>query len=343
MSTLTKFHQAAERTTQWACTILDKGAFGPARGIIGAHYKAPMALLAAGRTAESSQVLGHLKRHFFRDGNFHYGQDDPTPAPGTNYRNGWIAWGAHCLGCYDIAKVSLDFLETQIHPSRGGVVDIPMADPQQRALDVGATACVVNALLAGGRTDAAVRAAQMLRRVFDQASTAGTHILLREQWDGQRIEATAPDTGLPRSMLCISAEQPGQIYWYLGYAMRVLALLYRATGDKDWLTIGHRVGDFTLRCHDEIYACATNGKLAWGATEMYGVTGDERYLTLATRISDWLIATQDPSGVWVRRPQFDTVQAQPLPVSLDTSVERLFYMYDIPRALELYDTEVLTR
>lgn len=374
MASLSAFFQASARTTKWATGLLDAdGAFQGAATEIWAHYKAPVALLAAGHRAQADQVLGYLRRNFLRNGDFHYGAGDPTPAPGSNYRNGWIAWGAYQLGAHDISNSVLDFLESQIHPDRGGVLDFDTASTMHRMLDIGTTASVVNALLIAGRVEAATRAAQMFHRVFGPAAGADGRVLLRESWDGQKLEpgrlstvlkfmtmrdgcrvpqkwpalarvgsvlsrirqASKGQGGQLNGLLALELNQAGQIYWFLGFSMRALAQLFRATGDQAWLTLGHRVGDLVARCQPDIYACATSAKVAWGAAEMYAVSGERRYFDLSMRIADWLISTQEPRGIWLRRPQFESVEVQPLPISLDTSLERAVYMHEIPRALDL--------
>ncbi|ENZ77862.1 MAG: hypothetical protein AB1670_01075 [Pseudomonadota bacterium] len=374
MASLSAFSQAGARTSKWAIELLDaNGAFQGAATEIWAHYKAPIALLAAGHRAQADQVLGHLCRHFLRNGDFHYGAGDPTPAPGSNYRNGWIAWGAHQLGAYDVSGPVLDFLESQIHPERGGVLDFDTASTMHRMLDIGTTASVVNALLIAGRIEAATKAARMFHRVFGPAAGADGRVLLRESWDGQMLEperlstvlkfmtmrdgcrvpqewaalargrsvlsrirqASKGQGGQLNGLLAIELNRGGQIYWFLGFSMRVLAQLFRATGDQAWLTLGHRVGGLVGRCQPDIYNSATSAKVAWGAAEMYAVSGDRRYFDLSMRIADWLISTQEPGGIWLRRPQYERIEAQPLSVSLDTSLERVVYMYEIPRALGL--------
>jgi len=70
---------------------------------------------------------------------------------------------------------------------------------------------------------------------------------------------------------------------------------------------------------------------------MYAVTGDVRWRKLALDIATWLIEVQGDDGIWVRRPQFASSAAQPLPVSLDTSIERMYYMLEIPRAIASRD------
>ena len=64
---------------------------------------------------------------------------------------------------------------------------------------------------------------------------------------------------------------------------------------------------------------------------MYAVTGEERYRALAARVGRWLLEVQTPEGPWIRRPRYSTLAEQPLAVSLDTTLERGFFMLELAR------------
>jgi hypothetical protein len=116
-------------------------------------------------------------------------------------------------------------------------------------------------------------------------------------------------------------------------ALRIGAFLN--TGDAGFLDSAEHIHGWLMRADESLYTNVVNGKVAWGAAEMHGVTGLAHWRDLALRIGQWLLEQQGEDGIWVRRPQFATSAEQPTAVSLDTSLERMFYMVDIPRALAL--------
>jgi hypothetical protein len=328
------FRAAANRAAHWIDGRLGAdGAFIAARSSLLAHYKAPVALLAASRPAEAANALVHANREFLRGGSYRDGPVDGAPQKGATYRNGWLGWGAHQLGAFDVARVVLDHIERSLHPSWGGAPDNALTPAEQREFDVGSTCSAINALLAGGRTEAAVRAGSFLAALYAEQKDSVARLLLRRTPAGDYITPEAGPLSGPAETYAIDFRRTGQIYWYFGFSMRVFARLFLATGDSKWLAAGDIVVTLLQRCNPEYLETITNGKVAWGAADLYAATGDGRFRQLAVKVAGWMITSQDADGVWVRKPQYRGSSDQPLPVSLDTSLERLFYMYDIPRAL----------
>lgn len=327
----TRYDAAAARTANWACDLLAPAGFRGCPDDVIAYYKAPVGLLLTGHGDAAACALRVAERLFYRDGDFHA----PVSSPGRSYRNGWLAWGAHLLGAYELSEPTLDRLEAGLHAQTGGAPDDDVLPAAQRTYPAGATASVANALLAGGRIDAAIRAGRFVKDLFDAQPAEATRILMVRDAQGMPIEPPRTAAGQGSPALVFDLGAPGQICWIFGFALRVFARLHRVTGDQGWLDTADRVGGWISRAHDSLYTNITNGKVAWGAAEMYGVTGRSEWLTLANRIGDWVASQQEDNGIWVRRPQFDSWREQPLPVSLDTSIERMFYMLDIPRALAL--------
>lgn len=329
------YDRAAARTAAWACDLLQDDGFRACPQAVLAYYKAPVGLLHTGHAGAAAHALGVAERLFFREGDFHSHPEDPTPRSGRSYRNGWLAWGAQLLGAYHLSEPTLDRLAAGLHPLSGGAPDDDTVEASRRIYPAGGTASVVNALLAAGRTEAALRAGRFIKDLFDSQSVDASRILLARDAQGIPIDPHAQ--GITEGVINFEfdLEQPGQICWIFGFSLRVFARLYRATGDHAWLDSADRLGGWIRRAHTSLHTNITNGKVAWGAAEIYGATGKDEWRELATGIGDWVASQQGDDGVWVRRPQFASSQAQPLAVSLDTSIERMFYMLDIQRALAL--------
>ena len=43
--------------------------------------------------------------------------------------------------------------------------------------------------------------------------------------------------------------------------------------------------------------------------------------------------TQTENGLWIRRPEYSSINDQPLETTIDTSLERAFYMFQLAKAI----------
>lgn len=329
------YARAAQRTAHWSTGLLTANGFAGAQSAVLGLYKAPVALFAVGHARHAARALEVAARFFYCDGDFHAREGDPTPPQARSYRNAWLAWGAHLLGAYHLSSPAFDRLERALHPQFHGIADDDTVEPAQRLFPAGATAQAANVLLAAGRVQAALRAGAFLKTLVDEQSAQAERVLLVRTANGKLLDPDAKGMTQGREFLVFDLHQPNQVCWPLGLMLRVFGQLYRMTGEANWLDCAERIHGWLMRADDSLYANVTNGKVAWGAAEMYGVTGRAHWRDLAMRIGNWLVDQQGGDGIWVRRPQFATSAEQPVAVSLDTSLERMFYMIDVPRALTL--------
>ena len=330
------YSEVAARTADWAVDLLDSSGFRGCPPEVLAYYKFPIAMLYTGHAGKAARVLNVAEQLFFSDGDFHANVAGSSKAnPGRSYRNGWLAWGAHALGAFHLSEPTLDRLEASLDPISGGAPDDDAVPRAEKKFMAGATASVTNALLNCGRVDAAIRSGNFLRNLFGDQSSNATRIMLASDANGEMIDPIAKGQSSGIENLVFDLDRAGQICWIFGFTLRVYARLFRATGDDAWIESAQKIRGWIERAHDSLYTNITNGKMAWGAAEMYGVTADPFWRDLAVRIGDWVCSEQESSGIWVRRPQFSSADQQPLAISLDTSIERMFYMIDIQRALAL--------
>lgn len=332
------FSTAAQRTALWANALLDAEGFRGCPPDILGYYKFPISMLYTGHAAQGARALSIAEKLFYRNGDFHavaQKTSNSTPIPGRSYRNAWLAWGAHALGAFHLSEPTLDRLESGLHSTTGGAPDDDGAPDSAIKYMAGATASVTNALLNCGRVDSAIRSGMFLRTLFDEQPPFASRILLARSANGEMIDPDLMGISSGIENLVFDLNRPAQICWIFGFTLRVYARLFRATGDPGWIEGAERIRGWIFRAHDSLFTNITNGKVAWGAAEMFGVTGDHVWRDLALRIADWVCAEQETTGIWVRRPQFKSSAEQPLAISLDTSIERMFYMIDIQRALSL--------
>ena len=326
---------AAARTMRWATALLGADGFAGAQRSVLGLYKAPIGLLAVGDACLAACALRIAQRQFHRDGDFHAHAGNPTPIRLRSYRNAWLAWGAHALGAYDLSVPAFDRLERGLHPQFHGSVDDDEADVASSHYPAGGTAKVANALLAAGRVEAALRAGSFLKALVDEQPAQAKRVLLARDPSGRLIDPDLSGLKDGREYFAFDLRAPGQVCWIFGLILRVFAQLHRVTPAAGWLDSAQRIHGWLMRADTSLYSNVTNGKLAWGAAEMYGATGQAHWLALTRRIGAWVLAEQGADGIWVRRPQYASASNQPMEVSLDTSIERMYYMIDIPRALAL--------
>lgn len=323
---------AIGRTSAWvAARVTDHGFRGCEDSLL-AHYKAPFCLAHAGDPLAAVRVLRHLVERFHDAGGFHRDVAVRAPWTGGTYANAWIAAGAVRLGLDDIAGAALARIDASIDPAIGAPPNLPDVAGGAPLYDGGTVARVAETMLVAGRIDTALRLGRMLRRLYDRQPAAADWVTWCVDADDRLLPAGAGGADATTRGLSVGA--PGQVYWFLGFALRVFARAYRIDRDPAWLRTSLRIRDWLDRCAPDRLACISNAKLGWGAAEMYAVTGDPAWAGIATAVIDWLVDVQRPSGVWLRRQDI-TDGDQPDAVSLDTALERMMYLSDMLRALAL--------
>ena len=152
------------------------------------------------------------------------------------------------------------------------------------------------------------------------------------RWEPERgIFDPSPESG--RKGWNIGIGENKQTYWYIGIAMYAFARLYRATGEKHWLQSADKLLEFALACREDFAGNMNTSKLAWGASQMALFSTDTRYRELAIEVADWMAESQSPSGIWVRNPDAHTEETQPIPITLDATLDRAFYLTEVIAAL----------
>lgn len=330
-----KVQQSIQRTVHWALALLGKDGFAGAEGQLLALYKAPMVFCAAGCAEAAARTLNAAVVCGYRDGDFHVSQTVQAAIRGRSYRNAWLAWGANALGAYDLSNPTLDRLDRALQKNGHGIPDDDEAEPAELVYTAGATAQAANVFLACGRLQAAERAGYFLADLVLEQAEASDQILLARDASGHLLAQELIDQDETSSSWSFRFAHPNPVCWVVGLMLRVFARLFRATGDKTWLKAAEAIHGLLKRAHESAYSNITSAKLAWGAAEMAGVTGSASWQNMAQSIGGWLLTQQGDDGIWVRRPQYQTSSDQPLAVSIDTSLERLFYLIDINRALSM--------
>ncbi|WP_173933968.1 hypothetical protein [Chelativorans sp. Marseille-P2723] len=324
---LVRYQEAARRAVDWVIPRISKdGTIAGSEDIVFGYYKALPALWTGGRPIEAGRILNRIRNRFFENGRFETDGDRyPGASSGPGYRHAWFVIGAHMMGAYDVSMPAIATMELDLDPDSGGVGN-GAHDP---AADWGTTCNVINALLAGNRVEAAVKAGQLIERMLEAQSNPRRMIM---RWDPQRgIFDPSPD--IPRKGWNIGIGERKQTYWYIGIAMYTFARLYEATGEKHWLGSADKLLEFALACREDFAGNMNTSKLAWGASQMAAHSANPQYKELAMEVADWIAQSQCASGIWVRNPDVHTEETQPIPITLDATLDRAFYLTEVIAAL----------
>ncbi len=216
------------------------------------------------------------------------------------------------------------------HVDTGGLPATAKPDSDDQVVDWGPTALGAIALTSLGRLESATRAGTALITMLDAQPEPDGAMYWRTDWAGRTLTSFDP-ADAPTHVTRFGAED--QIYWYFGAGLAAFATLHLAGGEARWLDAADRLCRLVDRCRPAALHALTSAKIGWGASLLWSITGDLRYRDIALEVGDDVVAQQTPDGVWLRTPQYASVGDQPVPTSLDTSIERACWLYEIARNL----------
>ena len=308
--------KASNRAAKWlAEQVQPDGSLGETD--LAAYYKAPIVLQMSGHTRQAHAVLGFIARTFGRaDGDFATSAQNKTADAGLKqypgYMNGWIIQAAQAMSCYDLSYRGYDWLRRFAHPDGAGGLDGPPGT-RSDTVELLMTCHIGAVALAMGDRSTACAAGEALQVFWRVQPDSDERFYLR--LDKRRRPLTGNHDGNHDDLAVfrvIEAGAEGQLWFFVGYPIAFLTLLYRATGTTGYLGLAREYAGFALRCPAlprEHYA----HKVAWGAALLAEVTGETKYRDLAARITEMLVGTQADAGDWL--------PDQPRVTRLDQSAE----------------------
>jgi hypothetical protein len=324
--------ECAAGALAWAGGLLGPdGSFAGAEDSVGAYYLAPLAFANGGRIDRANLICEYVRERFYRDGDINERAGEPASQV-ANFRNAFLGVSAQRVGVWDMAIAIADGLERRQHPQLGGFANHNI-DDATRALDIGSSAAALICLLTAGRIGAARRAGDFIcEQMINTQPQPERRVLLRRTWDGDWItDFSESEAARHQIELGVS----GQIYWFLGITMAALGQLYLASGENHYLQSARRVFGWVLDCHPGSFADLTAAKVGWGASVMYAATREEQFAVRSRYVSHVLCATRLPEGVWLRRPAVTKLADQDVATSLDTTLERVCWLIEMTRNVQL--------
>lgn len=329
MAVRTRYEQAADRAVGWFATRLrDDGSYGPDADDLACYYKSPYLFQLSGRPREAGRLLTFIKRRFMRpDHDFTtsagHKSDHAAFTEYWAYPNGWLAMAAHRMGRFDIAYPAFEYLRSCHEPARGGFFTSGSSGSGDGGTDALTTAHLGLACLSFGDVHRAEAAGRWLARLLAVQPDSRAGLFLRRDRSGHLV-CDVPEG--KAAFHVVSARDPDQAYFMIGYPIAFLAKLFEATADDAHLRAARGYLDFALSCQGNLRSCPTSHKVAWGAAVLARITGDLCCTDLAVTIADHLLGIQDPSGAWLAD--------QPAHTTFDQTAEIAIWLQEISAELQ---------
>jgi hypothetical protein len=219
---------------------------------------------------------------------------------GNTYAETNVAYGAHLLGRYDVARPAMRFALRSQDPETGGVYmdqqRTGAEDPQLLFL----TAQLGMSALLTGHFTAAEAAGHWMRRLWDAQPELPARLYTVQTRAGG-LAITVPADAPPMHYVNESQEQR-QYHYNGGIAAAFLTRLYLSTADPLWLALARNYQRFSMESTEEQFATKQVCKSAWGAGLLTLATGEALYRDWTIHLGDWFVAEQQDDGSWVNTP-----------------------------------------
>jgi hypothetical protein len=298
----TRYEQVADRGVRWLTTRLsDDGSYGPRADDLACYYKSPYLFGLSGRPQQARQLLEFVRCRFLRpDYDFvtaaHHKSDNAAFNEYWVYPNGWLVMGAQRLGQFDTAYPAFEYLRSAHEPDREGFLTGGPCGGGDGETDALTTAHLGLVCLYMGDLPRAEGAGRWLARLMTLQPDLHAGLFLRLDRFGGLIREIPQDRA---AFYMVSAHEPNQAYFMIGYPIAFLAKLYDATADEVYLNAARDHFEFTFSCEGNLRSSLTSHKVGWGAAVLARISNDHRCTELAVTIADHLVASQDPSGAWL--------------------------------------------
>ena len=321
---LKTYRQRADRAVEWlVAQLTSDGALHLPVDDLACYYKIPYLFFISGKIQEANSVLSYIQRTFgCENGDFATSRDQKSENGAFveywSYMNGWIALSAQKMGRFDVAYPAYGYLQSFYHPRHGGFTTQHPYGQHDSTIDVLTTAHLGLAALYLGDLKKAKTAGHLLQSMFSLQPKKDEGFYLRLRDDGELITDFADESSM---FFLVSATQPNQAYFMLGYPIAFLGKLSAATNDSQYVETAKAYLEFLLGCKGNLRTFHYSHKVAWGAAILENITKDNRYAELARNIADYLAQTQSQDGRWL--------QDEPASTFFDQTAEIAIWMREI--------------
>ncbi len=196
---------------------------------------------------------------------------------------------------------------------------------------MGSTCAASLGMIYSGRWRRAITAGDFLLHSLDQQPVPGEAFYCRFHSDGTAM------TDFPEDQAYVSVvrfDQPKQAYWYFGFAARILALLHRATGRREFLDGATRFIEVFDRCHPDRWEHWANDKVAWASAALFQMTGDDSHRQRIGRCFNPIVEAQRDDAVWHWEAFYPDYADQPRGITIELALEFGFLLHEIVAEIE---------
>lgn len=351
---LEKYALSSEKAVNWLeSRLTEDGSYGSEVRDLACYYKSPLLFYISGKAEAANRVLNYIKSRFMRS-NGDFTTEGNTKSENVAfveywaYINAWIAIASQKMGRFDVAYPAYQYLTSFYHPHLGGfttkkpyesggknlfssqsfLLDSSSLNNHksyesdgQNVLDVLTTAHLGLAALYFGDLEKAKNAGNLLQKIIAIQPDIKSRFYLRIDDNESLLTKFSEKIEL---FFNVSATQPNQAYFMIGYPIAFLGILYRATGDDICLKTGQKYLEFASKCSG-IDSFHFSHKVAWGAAIIANLTKDIEDAKISTNIADYLLSIQAEDGAWFKD--------EPAYISFDQTAEIAIWLREISTEL----------
>lgn len=319
------------------------GGFLGCEGELRAHYKAPLMFAAAGRIAEASRCVAHIR------GSLQNEEGELSSAGGgvksefsrfarnfANYMDGWVAIGAWMVGEYGFAdQICSRLLETRSR-SHGAIPTGPEKWVGRLRYDVLTNASIGRACLITGHRSEALELADFLTEVVAGRQPAPERELLMSFDDGWTPMEPRDPSERPYYRFVLA--ERGERVFCPAFACSFLCEAHSLSGKRAYLDAAESYLRFILSSEEERDGTLANGKSAWAAGSVALAKGDPDVASAARGMIGRVLERQSPKGEFGSRKRDADL---PLAQRLETTAEQTAWCTQFLRmeAMGLWEDE----
>ena len=313
------YNQGADAALNWLLGQQQQdGSYGPDIDDLASYYKSPYLFFISGHSDAAMRLLAYVKQAFMQANGDFTTSPDQKSANGAfveywAYTNAWIAMAAQKMGCFDIAYPAYRYLQSFYNERNGGFTTRRPCEEAGNIVDVLTTAHLGLTALYFGEIDRATQAGKLLQRFIAIQPDLRSGFYLRMNDGGELLTDFAQEAALFHR---VSAVEPQQAYFMIGYPIAFLGKLHMATGVSGFLEAATRYLAFAMGCHESIRTFHFSHKVAWGAAVVAGLTGEATFSEFSRSIADYLLSIQDASGAWLKDEPAHTAYDQTAEIAI---------------------------
>ena len=295
---LNEIKKSLDAGCAWLISQIDEKGCVAESDSVSVYSKVPASLLLSGQIAPAYRVLNWIDNQAL-DGQHQLMLSSRVEAdyPYATYERAWIVRGALLGERYDLVPGLINQIVAYQDVNTGGFWDTAAEKKGAKGQQSGMAAGMAGlALVAGGRIEAAVRAAEFLGDMYeDQPQREAGFYAVREIDGSGQAQPFQQVTPMSYVDFHGKGQRPGRFGPVLGF----LVWLYRGTGQTRFLELAKSYANLYLDSADEVFLCVECHKFLWGLAELYQVAPDRRYLEAIDKGLAYLLASQQPDGYWL--------------------------------------------